>query len=190
MTLTVQFYTLLAMIGMGSIFGATLDTYQRFLKRGHRNRWIVFINDILFWMIQGLIIFYVLFLVNHGELRFYFCWHLYAGFQAYQALMKRLYLGLLEMLIRFFVLTTKFIIKLFQILIYQPVRGIILFMLALLVFIGRIFLTLVKIIWTVLLWLLKVIFKPIILIFKGLGYFVPNPVKKIVEQFWNQRQDL
>ena len=71
MTLTVQFYTLLAMIGMGSIFGATLDTYQRFLKRGHRNRWIVFINDILFWMIQGLIIFYVLFLVNHGELRFY-----------------------------------------------------------------------------------------------------------------------
>ena len=71
-----------------------LDTYQRFLKRGHRNRWIVFINDILFWMIQGLIIFYVLFLVNHGELRFYLLLALICGFSAYQALMKRLYLGL------------------------------------------------------------------------------------------------
>ncbi|MFD6438251.1 spore cortex biosynthesis protein YabQ, partial [Peribacillus sp. NPDC060186] len=38
MTLTIQFYTLLAMIGMGSCFGAALDTYNRFLKRSKRKR--------------------------------------------------------------------------------------------------------------------------------------------------------
>ena len=44
MTLTTQFYTLLAMIGMGSCYGAALDTYNRFLKRTERKRWIVFIH--------------------------------------------------------------------------------------------------------------------------------------------------
>ena len=71
MSLTTQLATMLAMIGMGSWLGAALDTYNRFLQRQDRTHWIVLINDILFWIVQGLIIFYVLLLVNEGELRFY-----------------------------------------------------------------------------------------------------------------------
>ena len=71
MTLSTQFMTMLAMIGMGIFFGAGLDTYNRFLKRRKRKSWLVFINDVLFWILQGLFIFFILFRVNQGELRFY-----------------------------------------------------------------------------------------------------------------------
>ena len=109
MTLTIQFYTLLAMIGMGSGFGAALDTYSRFLNRSERKRWIVFIHDFLFWIIQGLLIFYVLFLVNEGEFRLYLFLALLCGFSAYQALFKGFYQRLLEFLIILVIKLARFI---------------------------------------------------------------------------------
>lgn len=71
MSVTTQLETMLAMIGMGGWLGLSIDTYSRFLQRRKRARFIVFINDVLFWLLQGLIIFYVLLLVNEGELRVY-----------------------------------------------------------------------------------------------------------------------
>ena len=56
MSLTIQLYTMLSMIGMGAWIGASLDTYQRFLKRQERKRWFVFIHDILFWIVQALFV--------------------------------------------------------------------------------------------------------------------------------------
>jgi len=96
MSLSVQFYTMLAMIAMGSFFGGTLDTYNRFLQRRKRKRWVVFVHDVLFWLCQSLLLFYVLFLVNAGEVRFYIFIALLCGFAAYQALFKNGYLKLLE----------------------------------------------------------------------------------------------
>src|SRR3954465_1158702 len=109
MTLSTQFVTLLSMIGMGSLFGAMFDTYQRFLKRPKRKQWIVFFNDLLFWMIQAVIIFYTLFQVNNGELRFYIFLALLCGFAAYQSLFKGMYLSLLEMMIKTILAVSRFI---------------------------------------------------------------------------------
>ena len=125
MTLSTQFLTMLSMIGMGSLFGAMLDTYQRFLKRPKRKSWIVFFNDLLFWIIQALIIFYTLFLVNNGELRFYIFLALLCGFAAYQSLFKGLILKLLEMVIQSVISIYRFIERPFQFLIYKPVLGLI-----------------------------------------------------------------
>lgn len=122
MTLSVQFLTMLSMIGMGSLFGASLDTYQRFLKRPLRKSWVVFINDILFWLLQGLAIFYILFLVNEGELRFYIFLALLCGFAAYQALMKNIYLKLLEIVISTIISIYYFIVKVIRLLIIRPVQ--------------------------------------------------------------------
>ncbi|MEH7523396.1 spore cortex biosynthesis protein YabQ, partial [Bacillus sp. JJ1503] len=121
MTLSTQFITMLAMIGMGSVFGAALDTYNRFLKRSNRKSWIVFINDILFWVVQGLAIFYILFIVNRGELRFYIFIALLCGFAAYQSLFKGLYVRLLEISISVIVAIYRFLLKLFHYMIYKPV---------------------------------------------------------------------
>ena len=91
----------------GQFLWSCPDTYNRFLKRSERKRWIVFIHDFLFWVIQGLLIFYVLFLVNEGEFRFYLFLALLCGFSAYQALLKSLYRSSLELFI-------KIVIKIFE----------------------------------------------------------------------------
>lgn len=182
MSLPVQLYTMLAMIVMGSFFGAALDTYQRFLKRSKRKKVIVFINDVLFWVVQGLIIFYVLFLVNHGELRFYLALALLCGFSAYQALMKKYYLLILDYLINFIRSAAMFFYKLIQILVYRPTKGLILLVISLLLLIARIFLALVKAVMKVLLWVLKIILYPLLLIGKGIWKLLPAPVRKGIGQ--------
>lgn len=180
MSLSTQFYTMLAMIAMGSFFGGSLDTYQRFLKRGHRKRIIVFLNDLLFWVIHALITFYVLFIVNQGELRFYLLLALLCGFSAYQALLKNIYLRILEQMIRFLKSTMRLLKRTFDLLIFRPIRALVLMTIALLLFIGKVLLALVKIVYKVLLWIFKVIFYPVKLLCKGISYFIPQSVKKFV----------
>src|SRR5438309_5601434 len=125
MTLSTQFMTMLAMIGMGIFFGAGLDTYNRFLKRSKRKNWIVFINDILFWILQGLFIFFVLFRVNQGELRIYIFIALLCGFAAYQSLFKVIYLRWLEVLISFVISLLRFFVKTVYLLVYKPIYFVI-----------------------------------------------------------------
>lgn len=179
MSLPVQFYTLLAMIGMGSLFGATLDTYQRFLKRGKRKKWIVFLNDLLFWFIQGIIIFYVLFLVNYGELRFYLFLALLCGFSAYQALFKKIYLKLLESLIQLVKAVARLIYKTFYLLVYKPARGLCILLAAIILYVYGLLLSLVKIVWIMVKWVLKTVFKPFVWILKKV---IPESVEKFVVQ--------
>ena len=144
MTLTIQFYTLLAMIGMGSCFGAALDTYNRFLKRSVRKRWIVFLHDFLFWIIQGLLIFYVLFLVNEGEFRLYLFLALLCGFSAYQALFKGVYQRFLEFLILLVIKVVRFLTKSVQMLIFLPIKWVIVTAISIIIGIGRFVLVLIK----------------------------------------------
>ncbi|RST57740.1 spore cortex biosynthesis protein YabQ [Siminovitchia terrae] len=179
MSLPVQFYTLLAMIGMGSLFGATLDTYQRFLKRGKRKRWIVFLNDLLFWFIQGILIFYVLFLVNSGEVRFYLFLALLCGFSAYQALFKQIYLKLLESLIQLVRAIARFIYRTAYLLVYKPFKGLYLLIIAIILYVYGLLLSLVKIVWIMVKWLVKTVFKPFVWM---LNKVIPESVKLFVAQ--------
>ncbi|MBS4193416.1 spore cortex biosynthesis protein YabQ [Bacillus sp. FJAT-49705] len=186
MTLNIQFMTMLAMIGMGSVFGASLDTYNRFLKRTKRKSWIVFVNDILFWIVQGLAIFYILFIVNRGELRFYIFVALLCGFAAYQSLFRRLYLHLLEIVILMIISIYRFLLKLFHYVIYKPVRGLILAVISILLLLGKGLLALLNIIFKLILFLLKVIFLPFKWIFLLLWKLMPKNLKKSVEKIYNR----
>jgi spore cortex biosynthesis protein YabQ len=164
---------MLAMFGMGSWIGAALDTYGRFLKRPKRARWFVFINDIAFWIVQGLIIFYTLLLVNEGELRFYVFLALLCGYAAYQSLFQSLYIHLLEILIRFVIRTYKLIAKLITLLIIKPIRYIT--HLLIVMFIG-----LWKISLIILAFLLKVILTP----FHWIGILLWKLIPKKVKMFF------
>ncbi len=186
MTLTTQFYTLLAMIGMGSFYGAALDTYNRFLKRSERKRWIVFIHDVLFWVIQGLLIFYVLFLVNEGEFRFYLFLALLCGFAAYQSLFKKLYQSSLELFIKIVINIFKFCVKSFQILILLPINWVLLTIFNLILLIFKVLFYLIKWIIKLFLMILRVILMPFQWIFKGIWNIVPSAVTKKVEKFYNK----
>ncbi|PLS03484.1 spore cortex biosynthesis protein YabQ [Neobacillus cucumis] len=186
MTLSTQFFTMLSMIGMGSLFGAMFDTYQRFLNRPKQKAWIVFINDILFWVIQALIIFYTLFLVNSGELRFYIFIALLCGFAAYQALFKGIYLRLLEMGIQTVIAIYKFITKTIHLLIYKPVVSLIQLLIIIILALGRGLITLVKFVLKVLLFILKIIFVPLQKIVLLFWKLLPKSIKKTVEKLYNK----
>jgi|SRR3954469_9437849 spore cortex biosynthesis protein YabQ len=186
MTLSTQFLTMLSMIGMGSLFGAMFDTYQRFLNRPKQKAWIVFINDILFWVIQALIIFYTLFIVNSGELRFYIFIALLCGFAAYQALFKAIYLRLLEMGIQSVIAIYKFIIKMLQILIYKPVIGLIQLLIMIILALGRGLITLVKFVFKIVLFILKIILVPLQKIMMLFWKLLPKGIKKTVDKLYNK----
>jgi spore cortex biosynthesis protein YabQ len=186
MTLSTQFLTMLSMIGMGSLFGAMFDTYQRFLNRPKQKAWIVFINDILFWVIQALIIFYTLFIVNSGELRFYIFIALLCGFAAYQALLKIIYLRILEAGIHSIIAIYKFITKMVQLLIYKPIVGLIQVLLMIILALGRGLITLVKFVYKVLLFILKIIVFPLHKLLLLFWKLLPKSLKKTVEKLYNK----
>jgi spore cortex biosynthesis protein YabQ len=186
MTLSTQFLTMLSMIGMGSLFGAMLDTYQRFLKRPKRKSIIVFINDLFFWIIQALIIFYTLFQVNNGELRFYIFLALLCGFAAYQSLFKGLYLKFLEMVIQLVISVYKFIKKTYLLLIYKPVIWLIQLVISIILLLGRGLYTLVKFILKVVLFCVKLILTPIQKILLIFWNLLPKGLKKNVEKLYNK----
>ncbi len=186
MTLSTQFLTMLSMIGMGSLFGVMFDTYQRFLDRPNRKSWIVFFNDLLFWVIQALIIFYILFLVNNGELRFYIFVALLCGFAAYQSLFKGIYLKLLELMIKTVIAIYQFLTRAFQLLIYKPVVGLIQLVISIILLLGRGLFSLVNFLIKVLLFILKILWTPVAKIIIIIWKLLPKSIKKTVEKLYNK----
>ena len=186
MTLSVQFVTMLTMISMGTLFGAALDTYNRFLQRRKRKTWLVFINDIMFWLLQGLFIFYILFQVNQGDLRFYIFIALFCGFALYQSMLKGIYLKWLEKFISFVIKVFHFLVKLLTVLIYRPIYLLITTLWAIAIAIGNGAIVIGK-------WLLKCLWVIIIICTRPFKWillliwrFVPKHIKKTVEKLYNR----
>lgn len=170
MSLTIQFNTMIAMIVMGGWLGAALDTYGRFIKRPKRASWILFINDILFWIVQALLFFYVLLHVNEGQLRFYIILAVLCGYAAYQSLFKNLYLKVLDFVIKSSIWTYMFFYRLVIILIVRPIKMLIQFIIVTILFLGRLLFKLLKII-------LIILYTPIKWICQILWRFVPQKFK-------------
>ena len=186
MTLSTQFMTMISMIGMGITFGIALDTYNRFLNRTKRKRWFVFINDVLFWLLQGLVIFYILFLVNRGELRFYIFIALLCGFAAYQSLFKGIYIRLLEIIISTVISIYRFLLKMFYYVIYKPIRSLIVLLIYLLKIVGKGLFSLFNILLKTVLWIVKLVLLPVKWIGIIIWKILPKSLKKTVEKLYNR----
>ena len=186
MSLTTQFYTMIAMIGMGGWLGAALDTYGRFLKRPRRPHWAVFINDVLFWVLQALVIFYTLLIVNEGELRFYVFLALLCGYAGYQSLLKTQYLKVLDVVIRAIILIYRFLTRTCYLVIFRPIQLLVQFFIVLLLglwsFITVVFMFLVKVVAG----LLKLFFLPIKWVGLLLWKLVPNKSKYYIIMFFKK----
>jgi spore cortex biosynthesis protein YabQ len=186
MTLTTQFLTMLSMAAMGSYLGAAIDTYNRFLIRSKRKSWLVFLNDIFFWILQGLIFFYVLFVVNQGELRFYIFLAILCGFAAYQSLLKRGYARVLEIIITMIISIYRYAVKIFLMLIYRPIVSLLLGCVSLVSIIGKGLFVLVKwtiqVIWTI----IKLILTPVQWLLILFWNLLPKHIKKSVEKLYNK----
>jgi spore cortex biosynthesis protein YabQ len=190
MTLTTQFYTMLSMIGMGALFGATLDTYNRFLNRSQRRRWLVFLNDLLFWVFQALAVFYILFSVNFGELRFYIFIALLCGFAGYQALLKQGFLHLLEKLILFFISLYNLLVSMVKKLVYSPIKWLVVLLITLVLSFAKGLLKavifLLKLVCSIVRWAIMLVLRPVWWIVKGIWNLLPNQLTKRVEKLYNK----
>ncbi|ADI25127.1 spore cortex biosynthesis protein YabQ [Geobacillus sp. G4] len=144
MNVSIQLYTMLAMIGMGGWLGLAWDTYSRMLKRHERAHWLVFVNDVLFWAVQALIVFYVLLFVNEGELRFYLFLALLCGYAAYQSLLRSFYVRVLEWFIGLAVRLGQTLVQLFRLMVMRP-----------LILLGQMALALLLFAWRLLLWIVR-----------------------------------
>ena len=120
MTLSVQLNTMMAMILTGIWIGAAVDTYGRFMHTG-RMTWLLFLGDILFWILQGMLIFFVLLQVNEGDIRFYIFLALLCGFAAYRALFQNLYKNMLDAVIRIVNAIIRFLNRLFMSVVVKPI---------------------------------------------------------------------
>lgn len=187
MSLTLQLYTMLAMIGMGAWLGVALDTYHRFLNRPQRRRWLVFVHDILFWIVQALLVFYVLLRVNEAELRVYVFVALLCGFAAYQSLLKSFYKRLLDFVIYIVLQAIQFFVRLIQLLIMKPVVVIVQMMIAFILLIFRILFSIGNGLWkcvlAILLFVWKLFFMPAQFLTLLIWKLLPKRVKIFIKKY-------
>ncbi len=176
MSLNLQFLTMLSMIGCGIYIGMAVDTFYRFHSRKKRAVFYQYANEILFWCLQGLITFYLLFLVNRGEIRFYIIVAILFGFLFYQRLLREWYKKALEKVIQWMVSTAKWLKKLFYHLIWVPLKAIFQF----LTYILTLFWTAVI---AIILFIREIISRPFLFILKIIGKMIPQNVKKYLLSF-------
>ncbi|MET3197109.1 spore cortex biosynthesis protein YabQ [Bacillus sp. OAE603] len=176
MSLNVQFYSMVAMVGMGAYLGMALDTYHRFLYRGRSNKYLVFGTDILFWIFQSLLVFYVLYLVNEGALRFYLLLALLCGFAAYQSLLKSTYKKILEFTVQLVVRLYRIIVKIINVLIVIPIKWLIQLVIVILLFIYGVLIRLIHLLYNVVLSILR-------FFVRVCWFFVPKQVKNYLGRF-------
>jgi len=186
MSITTQFITMLTMIGMGGWLGLALDTYSRFLQRSKRANWVVFINDILFWIVQALVVFYVLLVVNQGELRFYIFLALLCGYAAYQSLFRNIYLKVLDFMIRTGIAIYRIITKTLYYVTVRPVQLLIQLLLIILTGSGHILLVVLRGIYKLSKSLLMLLFSPFKWLMLILWKLVPFKWRLYMEKFFSK----
>lgn len=164
MTLDIQALTMLHMLGAGIFIGGSYETYSRLRVRIHN--WLsTLIQDIVFWLINGIIVFLWLQYVNTGEMRLYIFLSLLCGYAMYKVLFQRIYRSFLEFLIRLCKWGYRTLKKTIHLLVITPVLWLYKAILAILIFILGIFM-----------WLGK-------LLLKILGVIV-HPFWKLIQHFW------
>lgn len=166
---------MIAMVASGFYLGIARDTFSRFNKYWSSNVLLLYVMEISFWITQAFILFYVLFLVNAGEIRVYIVAACLLGFAAYQALAAKAYQWLLEEIIKIIAAIYRFISSLLHRMLVKPVIAIIQLVTACLFFI-------LKLIKSMLLFCLKILFFPIIWTFKLCYRLLPKKLKKYLHK--------
>lgn len=170
MTLSVQFITMIAMVLSGFYLGIIRDTYMRFTPYWKKRIILTYFMEICFWLTQTVLLFYVLFRVNGGELRLYIFAACLLGFSIYQVFAANSYKKILEQIIRVLTATYRFIERIIRVLIIAPIVWIVKALLLLIVF-------LLQAVGTILLFVLKVLILPIKWVLQLVYYLLPKPIK-------------
>ncbi|TFJ92991.1 spore cortex biosynthesis protein YabQ [Lentibacillus salicampi] len=171
MTLDVQFITMIAMMIGGFYLGVASDTFRRLCVYWKQRVVLKYFMEIGFWLTQTLLLYYVLFQVNSGELRFYVFVALLLGFAMYQALAANMYKRLLEYLIGIIVQIYRFLVKVTRVIIIIPVTFLIQLIITIIVGTATILLKLIR-------FTFKIVLAPVIWLFRMVFRMLPQSIQK------------
>lgn len=176
---------------MGTVIGINIDVYHRLTLTSIRTLWMRAVWDIVFWLAQALLVFYVLLHMNEGELRIYVYLGLLFGFLLYRKSGRRTFLKIMERAIAFFHWMWRTFCGVLRVLIVLPIK----FILKQITTLGMIGITLIisllKLLSNILLFPLKVTGRLLFPIFKR---FVPaivvTTIKKYfyILRYWGKRK--
>lgn len=166
---------MIAMVLGGFYLGMALDSYRRFTPYWKNKIVLTYFMEICFWLTQTIILFYVLFKVNSGEIRFYVFIACLLGFSMYQVLAAKIYKRLLEVIIRMITSVYNFFKRLVQVLFIRPVIWIVTLVLT-------ICLGIIRIIWKIVQFTLKLLLAPIGWILKVIYHILPTNFQKFLQK--------
>lgn len=158
---------MLAMVAMGGWLGIAIDTYSRLIRGRKWHKWITVINDSLFWVLQGLLVFYIMLQINEGEMRFYILLALLCGYSCYRALLGNVYQRILEITIRTIIKTLRFFKTAILVLIINPTKE-------LLKLLYKVCMIIIRISKKVIFFLLMLFFTPFIWAGRAIWRLFPN----------------
>ncbi|MCZ0703593.1 spore cortex biosynthesis protein YabQ [Natronobacillus azotifigens] len=171
MSLSTQFLSLVTMVSAGAYLGCMFDTIEVFSPRWKGKKIFSYVIEISFWLLQTLFMFYLLLVINNGEINFYFLVAIYIGFTIYQHFLARGYKVVLAYIIKVVNAIYQFFYRCTQVLLVQPViwllQVLLAISLALLTLIGR----LISLLW-------MLIYVPIRTIFKLFWMILPKNAQK------------
>lgn len=111
----------------GIIIGLIFDTFRILRKSFKTIDIITYFEDILFWIITGILILYTIFICNYGEIRFFMFVGLFLGAMLYMLFISRYVIkfsvAVIEILKKTIMFMAKIIIAPFQ-LIYKIIKKI------------------------------------------------------------------
>lgn len=96
----------------GVIIGLIFDIFRILRKSFKTNDIITYIEDVLFWIITGILILYSIFIFNYGEIRFFMFVGIFLGAMLYMLLISKYVIKVSVSVINFF---KKIIIFIFRI---------------------------------------------------------------------------
>ncbi|TMN22335.1 spore cortex biosynthesis protein YabQ [Lentibacillus cibarius] len=199
MTLSVQFLTMISMTAGGFYLGMILDTYRRLSIHWKSSPFMKYFMEIIFWLTQTMVLYYVLFRVNSGELRFYVFLACLLGFSMYQGLAANVYKAFLEHMIRVVTAMYRFCKRTVQVLVITPVLSLVRFTITIAAFILHVLITLLhwlfKIIYIPCFWLCRLVFRMLpssfqVNLHKVAGFYskIENTCRKRIKELLSKRR--
>lgn len=121
MTLHTQAMTMIAMIIGGVYLGFGTETFRRIEVKWQARTIARYMIESVYWIVQTCLLFYVLYRMNEGEIRFVFILACLLGYSMYIVLCKRWYVRFLETMLHIIKQVIKWIVTFIDTLFIQPI---------------------------------------------------------------------
>lgn len=104
-----QAYLFLIFTVTGIIIGILFDIFRSLRKSFKTKDWLTYVQDILFWILTGVILLYTIFTFGDGEVRFYMFIGVFIGCMFYMIIFSQYFISCNVAMINFIKKVCKFI---------------------------------------------------------------------------------